>query len=117
MGVKVELEVPSVNPLEYAPIVGRIVQKWGGVKIVEVAGLWMGPDGKVVPDHNAVLTCSVGEFDDDVYTWWHDMAEIVRKVFAQECVILSFTPQDAELVYEGHTERIGGNDANISDAS
>ena len=117
MGVNVTLVVPSANPLEYASIVGRIIQKWGGVTVVEACGWWMDADGKAVQDRNSILMCSVGGIDDEVYGWWHDMADIVRKVFDQECVFLSFTSQDAELVEAERTVLIGGNDANISDVS
>lgn len=110
MGVNVTLVVPSASPQDVAPIIGAIVHRWDGVTVWRADGYWKDSAGAVICDRVSVLACSVGDFDDAAYEWWHDRAEAVRRAFTQDSVFLSFTPQNAELVGDGHTTRIGGND-------
>ncbi len=114
MGVNVTLVVPSVQPLEVAPIAGRIVGRWGGLSSWEGKRWWLSVEGSTIDEPITVISCDVGVFDEEVYEWWHDVADAVRVAFDQTCVYIRTPDNGAELVYDGYTEKIGGNDANIS---
>lgn len=118
MGVNVTLVVPTVNPRELLHWESTIVDRWGGgLTTWEGIGVWKDGLGHLIREPITVFACSVQAIvDDDTYGWWHGIADAIRRAFIQDCVFLSFTLQDAELVGNGFTERIGGNDANISDA-
>ncbi len=118
MGVNVTLIMPTINRREMTSFASSIAERWGGLTTWAGFGVWKNGKGQLIWDSVTVFSCSIQDvIDGNAYEWWHSLADAVRRTFKQECVFLSFTPQDAELVGDGFTERIGGNDANLSDLS
>ncbi len=114
MGVNVTLVIPSIRQMDVNLFAYQIVNRWGGLTSWTASGCWSNADGMLAVERVTVLACSVrAMIDEDVYQWWHDLADRVRVQFDQDCVFLSFTPEDAELVGKQWTTKIGGNDEDL----
>ena len=57
-GTCVRLVIPSGNEQEIAPIIGRIVGRWGGCTITSGNGWWADKDGVPVRDELSVVEVS-----------------------------------------------------------
>ena len=98
MGHCVRLLVPTDNEGELAPILGRVIGRWGGVTVSDASGWWTDNNGTPVKDKLSVLDCSIGLWDQAARDWWFDISDVVRAEWKQDCVFLSVTGSDGYLV-------------------
>lgn len=109
MGHCVRLIVPTDKEAELGPIIGRVLERWGGVTILDASGWWEDDDGNPVKDTLSVLECSVGLWDIETRAWWHDLSAAVCDTFGQDCVFLSVQHETAILVRkDGMSRHLGG---------
>lgn len=107
MGYNVRLLVPTDNEVELAPIVGRVLGRWGGVTVSDAVGWWSDSSGTPIRDKLSVLECSIGLWDQAARDWWHDISDVVRSTFDQDCVFLSVVEEHAKLIGRDGIEVIG----------
>lgn len=118
MGHCVRLIVPTGNEAQLAPIIGRIVGRFGGVTVLIGRGYWSDPDDHIIKgfpitrDKVTVLETSVpGPWHGPVRQWWIDLARVVRDEWEQESVYLSVRDEFVLFVGPGAEvrgiERIG----------
>ncbi len=107
VGHNVKLIVPTGNDLELAPIIGKIIGRWGGCTVTSGKGWWVDKKKGQIFDALSILECSIGAYDIEARVWWHDLASAVRAAHDQECVFLSVAAETAVLVYEDHMANVG----------
>lgn len=99
MGHCVRLLVPTDNEAELGPIIGRIVGRWGGVTMSDASGWWTDANSKPVKDKLTILECFTSSwFHPETREWWFDLADVVRKEWNQDCVMLTVHHADGWLV-------------------
>jgi hypothetical protein len=98
MGHCVRLFVPTENPMELSPIIGRIAGQWGGATVSNASGWWKNERGEVIRDQLSVLECCIGLWDQAARDWWHDLADVVRQEWSQDCVLMTIHDLDGWLV-------------------
>ncbi len=110
MGHCVRLIVPTDNEAQLAPILGRIVGRFGGVTMLTGVGLWddlVEPDGQQcvtappLREQVTILETSVPTWSGPVRQWWIDLARVVRDEWKQESVYLSVREESVLLVGQG----------------
>ena len=98
-GCCVRLVIPSQSEQQIAPVIGRIIGRWGGCTITSGAGWWTDADGTPVKDLVSVVECSIGDaWDQDTARWFHDLADVIRAEWSQDSVFLSVQGETAYLV-------------------
>ncbi len=107
MGHNVKLIVPTGNELEVAPIIGKIIGRWGGCTVTAGKGWWLDKKKGQIFDTLSILECSIGKWNFEAHEWWDDLASIVRSTFKQECVFLSVTLESATLIYADRIGNVG----------
>lgn len=104
MGHCVKLVVPTLygdttfKEEEVSPIIDRIVQHWGGVTVSDAEGWWTDNEGKAVKDTLSVMECHIGPWNEETQEWWFRLADLVRTMWNQDCVMLSVSNSDGWLV-------------------
>ncbi len=110
MGYCVKLIVPTGNELQTAPIVGKIIGRWGGCTITSGKGWWVDKKLGQIHDVLTIIECSIGSFDHKARMWWEDLAADVCCTFEQTCVFLSTAQETAMLIdHDGVGRHVGGD--------
>lgn len=112
MGHCVRLLVPTDNEQVLAPIIGRVVGRWGGVIVSDASGWWTNGNGDAIKDKLSVLECSIGVWDHAARLWWFDIVDVVRVTWKQDSVMLTVHDSDGWFVSGNESsdrELIGGD--------
>lgn len=98
LGHVVRLLVPTDNEAELAPIIGRVIGRWGGVTVSDASGWWTDKSGTPIKDKLSVVECHIGVWDQAARDWWFDISDVVKREWKQDCVMLSVHHSDGWLV-------------------
>lgn len=105
MGHCIRLIVPTDNEAQLAPIIGRIVGRFGGTTVLKGTGYWIDGEPPLAyvnqREQVTVLETSVPTWRGPVRQWWIDLARVVRDEWKQESVFLSVHEESVLLVGMG----------------
>lgn len=107
MGHCVRIILPDFEDA-MAPIIGRIVGRWGGCTLSDGVGFWSDKNGRIVRDRITIVECNIGPWDSESREWWTDLSDSVRKQWSQDAVFLSVHKSEGLIIGPEIVEAIGG---------